>query len=153
MTSKDKAKLGLAAGLSILAAVLFIFLAPPSRAISDANEAKTLWYCSACKGGFELTGAQTAEMARIRRPAAHASSDSPRPWRPGREVVEVTKCPFCGEWAGAPARRCPNPNCGQVFAARDKDGRPALCPDCKWDPRLPGKSQGSMADNGGERSR
>jgi hypothetical protein len=132
MTSKDKAKLGLAAGLLLFALASFILSAPHKRKIPNVEEARTFWYCSACKNGFQLTGPQTAEMTRMRRPATPTSQGTAQPRRPGRDVIEITKCPFCGEWAGVPARRCPK--CGETFAARAGNGAITACPRCGWDP-------------------
>lgn len=134
MTSKDKLKLGIA-GLLLLVAVL-IFLKLSSRnPIPDAEEARTLWYCTACRSAFELTGDQAAVAIRQRAvgPTAPPSEDEPQARRPGRTLVEVVTCPFCKELAGMPARRCPE--CGEVFAARAKDGEAAICPNCRWDPK------------------
>jgi hypothetical protein len=150
MTSKDKVRLGLAAGLLLVAVLLFVLLAPRRGEIPDAGEAKTIWYCAACKNGFELTGVQTAEMVRLRRVQAttQSSPDAAQPRRPGRSAVEVTKCPFCGEWAGVPARRCGA--CRLIFPARAKDGEIAVCPDCKWDPTTGAKAEGVRARLGEE---
>jgi hypothetical protein len=150
MTSKDKVKLGLAAGLLLVAVALFVLLGPRKGEIPDAGEAKTIWYCTACKNGFELTGVQTAEMVRLRRTetTSQSSPDSARPRRPGRSTAEVTKCPFCGEWAGVPARRCAG--CGEIFPARTRNGQIAVCPGCKWDPTTGSKADGIRARLGEE---
>ena len=150
MTSKDKVKLGLAAGLLLVAVLLFVLLNPRKNEIPDTGDAKTTWYCSACKNGFELTGAQTAEMVRLRRAEATTqdSSDAAQPRRPGRSTIEITKCPFCGEWAGVPARRCAA--CGEIFATRTRNGQFAVCPGCKWDPTTNSRAEGVRARLGEE---
>ena len=148
MTSKDKAKLGFAGGLLLLAVVLFMVLTPRRGQATELDEAKTLWYCTACKSGFPLTGAQTAEMVRTRQVLPPASTDAPHARRPGRTVIEIAKCPFCGEWAGVPARRCPNFDCGETFPARTKSGEIAVCPGCKWDPTTGKKAEEARARQG-----
>ncbi|HVP09713.1 MAG TPA: hypothetical protein VMV94_00840, partial [Phycisphaerae bacterium] len=140
MTAKDRTKLGIAAGLLLTAIALFVLLAPQKDQAIEADEAKTLWFCTACKSGFALTGAQTAELARTRRTTTQSVPDTLQFRRPGRDVVEITKCPFCGEWAGVSARRCPD--CGEVFPARAKSGDIAVCPGCKWDPTTARKAEG-----------
>jgi hypothetical protein len=148
MTSKDKAKLGLATGLLLLAVVLFMVLTPRKGQATELDEAKTQWYCSACKSGFSLTGAQTAAMARLHRPPSKSPSDAIQPRRPGRDIIEITKCPFCGEWAGIPARSCPD--CGETFPSRAKNGAIAICPACKWDPTTGRKAEGARVRLGEE---
>jgi hypothetical protein len=144
MTSKDKFRLGLAAVLLAAAGAVFAVLSSISDIPSDP-EAKTLWYCAACRSGFELTGPQTAEAVRqkvVRPPVANADG-KPLPRLPGVTSVEVVACPFCKQLAGVPARRCPN--CGEVFPVRTENGGVAVCsnPDCQWDPTTGRKAEGA----------
>jgi hypothetical protein len=143
MTSKDKLRLGLAGGLLLVAGLLFALLSRTPD-IPKGPETKTLWYCWACRSSFELTGSQTAEAIRERlvRPTKSGAKGQSAPRLPGRTNVEVVTCPFCKELAGVAARRCPS--CGEVFAARTKDGAIAVCPnaECWWDPTTGRRAEG-----------
>lgn len=149
MTSQDKFKLALAVALLLLAVGVFYLLSPGKGAMVFAPEARTLWYCTACKSGFELSGEQTAAMVRLTHKVDGLPSDgvAATPRRPGRTVIEITKCPFCAELAAVPARRCPV--CGEMFALRTKTGEIAVCPNCEWNPTQDKKAEGRRAGQRG----
>jgi DNA-directed RNA polymerase subunit RPC12/RpoP len=139
MTSKDRIRLGAAAALLVVAFALFALLWPKLGHIPDLEETKTLWYCTACKSGFELTGQQRADLVAQRRveDGKAMEADRVRARRPEQTVMDVAKCPFCGSWSGVRARRCPQ--CGEVFAAKTSKGAQAVCPHCGWNPAAAGQ--------------
>ncbi len=149
MTNNDMLKLGLAGLLLVAAAAIFALLSS-RRPIPDIDEAKSLWYCAACRSGFELTGAQGSAAVRQRTvpDSAPSGDNGAQPRRPGRAVFEVVTCPFCGEPTGVAARRCPG--CGEVFAARTSEGEAAICPNCRWDPATGRKASETAATTGDE---
>lgn len=147
MTSKDKLKLGLACVLLIAAGLLLAVLSSTND-IPDDPDAKTIWYCTACRSSFELTGLQTASAVRQKSARSSSADGESLPRRPGITTIDVVGCPFCKQLAGVPARRCPN--CGEVFPARTDAGKVAICPnpECQWDPTTGRKAEGTRMATG-----
>lgn len=120
-------KLSIAILLFTVAIILF-FVLNAQEGIPDTEETKTVWFCSPCNQGFELSGPEMVEKISTGRLNARSDQEGPVRLR----FVEVAECPHCKEKTGTAARRCPE--CNQIFAARTKEGGVAVCPKCQWNP-------------------
>lgn len=142
MESGDVKKLSLAGVLLAAAVVLFFALRQTDEAAPDSDDTKTHWFCQSCNRAFELTAAEMQSAVTQRTASSEgATSDAPRiRGRGAGELVSVAKCPHCGQTTGDAAVKCGG--CGEVFAAKAKSGKPAICPKCQWDPFTGRKAEG-----------
>ncbi|MCG8407351.1 MAG: hypothetical protein MI923_19305 [Phycisphaerales bacterium] len=128
----NKIKLSVAALLFGIAIILHFSL-DSEKKIPETEETKTAWFCTPCDHGFQLSGSEMTEkisVGRVDRPSDEEASEPQIPRR--RRMIKVAQCPVCKEWSGEAARRCPD--CGHIFSAKTKEGQPAVCPNCQWDP-------------------
>lgn len=132
MNSKDIVKLALAIVLLVAAGLYFAY--GGREAEDTGDDTKTEWFCTSCNKPFELTAAQVAESMRLQERPTDSPVGPGEAQARGRGAVRtfnIAKCPFCNQWSGEAARKCPE--CGEIFLARTKEGTAALCPKCGWD--------------------
>ncbi len=115
--------------------------------LSDEDAAtKSAWHCTACGKSFEMTAQQlrdsvVTEERTVDLDGTTASPDEPRMrGRGDRRLFNVARCPYCKEWKGEAARKCPE--CGEIFPAKSKTGEPGVCPKCNWDSHTGRKADG-----------
>ncbi len=134
MESRDVKKLVFAGILLVAAAISYAMLRPTDEDAPESDSTKTQWYCAACNSAFELTAAEMQESVELRAKDGEAA-DSSEPRVRGRgagAMISVAKCPKCNQMTGEAAVKCGG--CGEIFAAKAKSGKPAICPKCQWDP-------------------
>ncbi len=145
MESSQVWKVIVAGGLLALAVVLYVNLSSPDDDIPESPESATTWYCTACEKMFDVSAADADEVVRTAVATGSADGESGAPpaarGRGRQAFVRQAKCPTCEAWTGVETAQCHE--CQTVFATQSADGKPAVCPQCRWDP-----ATGEIADDG-----
>jgi hypothetical protein len=128
----NKIKVGLAAGLFVLAAALYFWMSSGREDAPLDGESTTYWYCTEAKKSFTLTPQEAGDSVRMMRRVLTGDEDSPTARRSRAINVAMALSPYTNQYTGVEAVKCPK--CGEIFEARDEQGDPRLCPACGADP-------------------
>ncbi len=144
MQDKRLLKIGAAIGLFVMAGVIFMYSRSTPEVPEDLN-AKSYWYCTECKIGFELDNKNSPldTFKEVKLESAGGDPDKPR--RRGTPTTErVAKCPTCTQYTGHAGMVCGS--CGAAFQRIKPDGTVLICPECKWDPLTGHEAEGRRLD-------
>jgi len=143
MSGNAKTKVGVAAGLLVLAAAILAYSYSGPEVPPDFDQT-SFWYCTNCKAGFEIKGNAPEGTFKDVQPSAPADGELRANRRGILQTERLAKCPKCGQHSGHAGRKCGV--CQTAFRLYTPDGRPMICPNCKWDPLTGREAEGSRLD-------